>query len=204
MTVGIGTDRWSGTRWPPSHLASGLPTAPSAEPCSRSGLHAFRSRMVPHSAFWNVSQGRRRETGCIQELQRASPCRCPIGSIRPGCFGDSWSWGKNALPVRNSCVCFPWLSVVTYVIEVFAQLPAEMQVFPASFVFLNEAVCDCSVKFPPSLKGRDRDLWATLYREGCLGSELWSVLGSTYIAAVSPLTLPAFPSFFPELSVDQQ
>lgn len=35
---------------------------------------------------------------------------------------------------------FPLLSIVTYVIEVFAQLPAETQVFPASFVFLNETV----------------------------------------------------------------
>lgn len=132
MPVGIVTDGWSGTRWPPSHLASGLPTAPSAEPCPHSGLHAFRSRMVPHSAFWNVGQGHGRETGCIQEPQRASPCRCPIGSILPGCFGNGCSWGKNALPARNSCVGFPLLSIVTYVIEVFAQLPAEMQVPPPS------------------------------------------------------------------------
>lgn len=35
----------------------------------------------------------------------------------------------------------------------------------------------------------------TIYWEECLGLELWSVLGSTYIAAVLPVTLPAFPNF---------
>lgn len=33
---------------------------------------------------------------------------------------------------------FLLLSAVTYVIEVFAQLPAAVQVFPASFVVLHE------------------------------------------------------------------
>lgn len=63
MPVGIVTDCWAGTRWPPSHLANGLPAAPSAEPCSRSRFHAFRSRGVPRSAFWSVGRGHGRETG---------------------------------------------------------------------------------------------------------------------------------------------
>lgn len=138
MPVGIVTDSWAGTGWPPSHLANGLPTAPSAEPCSRSRLHAFRSRRVPYSAFWNVGQGHGRETGCIQELQRVSPCRCLIDSTRPGCSEDGWSRGKESFASEEFSLGFPLLSIVTYVIEIFAQLPAEMQVSATSFVFLNE------------------------------------------------------------------
>lgn len=40
MPVGIVSGSWTGTRWPPSHVANGLPVAPSAEPCPRSRLHA--------------------------------------------------------------------------------------------------------------------------------------------------------------------
>lgn len=52
---------------------------------------------------------------------------------------------------------------------------------------------------------RQGDLWATLYWEGCLGLELWSVLESTWIAVVLPLSLLAFPSFiFPSYQLDRQ
>lgn len=90
------------------------------------------------SGMW--ARGHGGETGCIQELQMVSPSRCLIGSILPGpgCLEDGWSWGKNASLLRNSCVGFLLLSVITYVRGDFASLPAGMQVFPASFVFSNE------------------------------------------------------------------
>lgn len=201
MPVGIVSGSWTGTRWPPSHVANGLPVAPSAEPCPRSRLHAFRSRMVSHCAFWNVGRGHGRETGCIRELQRASPCRCPMGSMRPGCSEDGWSWGKGALPVRSSCVGFSLLSS-HLCNRGFCSVTCWNTGFsPASFVFLNEAVCGYSVRFPTQSQ-RQRVLRAKLHCEGQLGSELWSMLESMCIAAVLPLTLPAFPGLiFPQLSV---
>lgn len=116
------------------------------------------------------------------------------------CFENGWDWGKNALPVRNSCVGFPMLSVVTYVIEVFAQLPAELQVFPASFVFLDEAVCGCSVRFPPSLRSRGtcglhytgKDVWA--WSSGVCWNQHGLLL--SYLLAC----LPSQASFSPAIS----
>lgn len=86
MPVGTVTDNWAAARWPPSHLATELPTAPSVEPYSCRELHAFRSGVLLQSAFWNVGQGHGRETGCIQELQKVSPSTC-LHWLHP-----PWSW----------------------------------------------------------------------------------------------------------------
>lgn len=135
MPVGIVSDSWTGTRWPPSHVAKGLPVAPSAESPVPAGCMLSDQGCC---ALWNVGEamaGRQVVSRDCRGLLLAD-----VPAVPSSCFEDGWSWGKNALPARSSCVGFPLLSIVTYVIEVFAQLPAETQVFPASFVFLNEAV----------------------------------------------------------------
>lgn len=52
MPVGIVSDSWTGTRWPPSHVANRLPVAPSAEsPVPAAGCMLSDQGCC---ALWNV------------------------------------------------------------------------------------------------------------------------------------------------------